>query len=180
MDRYKNEKGITLVALAITIIVMTILVGITVGTMYGKDGLITTAKEVKENQERAQEAAQEIIDAQKQEIRTTEDGTKIVEDKDAPTINSFDVQTEGEDTIKLNVNVTENNSGIDTIQYSSDGGENYVTDVADSGARKYTFRNMNSTVKYAMKVKVTDKAGNVSTAEKEIRISKIEQGDEVD
>lgn len=180
MDRYKNEKGITLVALAITIIVMTILVGITVGTMYGKDGLITTAKEVKENQERAQEAAQEIIDAQKQEIRTTEDGTKIVEDKDAPTINSFDIETEGDDTIKLNVNVTENNSGIDTIQYSSDGGENYVTDVADSGAKKYTFRNMNSTVKYAMKVKVTDKAGNSSTAEKEIRISKIEQGDEVD
>ena len=123
MDRYKNEKGITLVALAITIIVMTILVGITVGTMYGKDGLITTAKEVKENQERAQEAAQEIIDAQKQEIRTTEDGTKIVEDKDAPTINSFDIETEGDDTIKLNVNVTENNSGIDTIQYSSDGGK---------------------------------------------------------
>lgn len=180
MDRYKNEKGITLVALAITIIVMTILVGITVGTMYGKDGLITTAKEVKENQERAQDEAQEMINAQKQEIRTTEDGTKIIEDKDAPTINSFDVETEGEDTIKLNVNVTENNSGIDTIQYSSDGGKNYVTDVADSGAKKYTFRNMNSTVKYAMKVKVTDKAGNVSTAEKKIRISKIEQGDEVD
>ena len=39
---------------------------------------------------------------------------------------------------------------------------------------------MNSTVKYAMKVKVTDKAGNSSTAEKEIRISKIEQGDTVD
>lgn len=99
MDRYKNEKGITLVALAITIIVMTILVGITVGTMYGKDGLITTAKEVKENQERAQEAAQEIIDAQKQEIRTTEDGTKIVEDKDAPTINSFDIETLKEMTL---------------------------------------------------------------------------------
>ena len=156
--KYKNEKGITLVALTITIIVMTILVGITIGTMYGKDGLITTAKEVKENQERAQDEAQEMINAQKQEIRTTEDGTKIIEDKDAPTINSFDVETEGEDTIKLNVNVTENNSGIDTIQYSSDGGKNYVTDLSDSGAKKYTFRNMNSSIKYAMKVKVCSTA----------------------
>ena len=44
----KNDKGITLIALIITIIVMLILVGVTVNIAIGDGGLIQTTREAKE------------------------------------------------------------------------------------------------------------------------------------
>lgn len=40
----KNEKGITLVALVITIIVLLILAGVTISLVIGENGLITRSK----------------------------------------------------------------------------------------------------------------------------------------
>lgn len=40
----KNEKGITLIVLTITIIVLLILIGVTIGSMAGKKGLIKDSK----------------------------------------------------------------------------------------------------------------------------------------
>ena len=45
----KNQKGITLVALVITIIILIILAGISVSTLIGENGIITKAKEAKQN-----------------------------------------------------------------------------------------------------------------------------------
>ena len=178
--RNKEEKGVTLIALAITIIVLLILAGISLSAIYGDNGLISTAQEINKNTELAQKEAQEIINAQKEATENVDDEVIIRQDKDAPTINSFDTEIIGEDAIKLSINVTERESGIDTIQYSSDGGENYTIDPTDDQAKSYTFKNVKNNVKYNMKVKITDKAGNASTAEKTIRISKMEQGDKVD
>ena len=50
MKRSKEEKGITLIALAVTIIVMLILAGITITTLIGEGGIINQAKK----QERVQ------------------------------------------------------------------------------------------------------------------------------
>ena len=44
-----NEKGITLIALVITIIVLLILAGITIATLTGENGLFARAKESKES-----------------------------------------------------------------------------------------------------------------------------------
>ena len=41
----KRNKGITLIALAITIIVMLILAGVTIATLTGENGIITQAKQ---------------------------------------------------------------------------------------------------------------------------------------
>ena len=49
----KKEKGITLIALIITIIVLLILAGITISVLSGDNGIITRAKEAKEATERA-------------------------------------------------------------------------------------------------------------------------------
>lgn len=47
MNHMKNTKGITLVALVITIIVLLILAGVTITTLIGDNGLITKAKDAK-------------------------------------------------------------------------------------------------------------------------------------
>ena len=50
----KNNKGITLVALVVTIIILIILAGISINMLVGTDGLITKAKQAKENIELAE------------------------------------------------------------------------------------------------------------------------------
>ena len=49
----RKEKGITLVALVVTIIVLIILVGISINLVLGDNGIITIAKRAKENIELA-------------------------------------------------------------------------------------------------------------------------------
>lgn len=44
---FKNQKGITLVALVITIIVLLILAGVTISLVLGNNGLIDRAKQAK-------------------------------------------------------------------------------------------------------------------------------------
>ena len=47
----KKEKGITLIALVITIIVLLILAGVTIATLTGDNGILTKANEAKESTE---------------------------------------------------------------------------------------------------------------------------------
>ena len=49
----KNQKGVTLVALVVTIIVLIILAGISINLLLGDNGIITIAKKAKENTELA-------------------------------------------------------------------------------------------------------------------------------
>ena len=49
----KNNKGITLVALVVTIIVLIILAGVSINLILGDNGIITIAKKAKENTELA-------------------------------------------------------------------------------------------------------------------------------
>lgn len=50
----KNVNGITLVSLVITIIILIILAGVSINLVVGQDGIITKAKQAKENIELAQ------------------------------------------------------------------------------------------------------------------------------
>ena len=53
MNKIKNQKGITLVALVVTIIVLILLAGISINLILGNNGIITIAKKAKENIELA-------------------------------------------------------------------------------------------------------------------------------
>lgn len=55
MKRNEREKGITLLALVITVIVLLILAGITIGAITGDDGIIKNAQNAKEDTEIANE-----------------------------------------------------------------------------------------------------------------------------
>ena len=55
----KNRKGITLIALVITIVVLLILAGVTIATLTGDNGILTQAGKAKETTEIGEE--KEII-----------------------------------------------------------------------------------------------------------------------
>lgn len=50
---FKERKGITLIALVITIIVLLILAGVTIATLTGNNGVLTKANTAKERTEEA-------------------------------------------------------------------------------------------------------------------------------
>ncbi len=82
MGRWKlknNKKGITLIALVITIIVLLILAGITIATLTGENGILTKAMEAGTKQEYAQlkeELELEILNIQTNKISNGEDFTR--------------------------------------------------------------------------------------------------------
>ena len=57
MTKLKEVKGITLIALVITIIVLLILAGVSIAALSGNNGILTKAKE----------ASQKTVEAQKKE-----------------------------------------------------------------------------------------------------------------
>lgn len=58
----KTKKGITLVALVVTIVILLILAGVSVNLVLGNDGLIGRAKEAREKTAQGQENTQKEMD----------------------------------------------------------------------------------------------------------------------
>lgn len=74
--KLKREKGITLIALAITIVVLIILAGITIGAITGDNGIINQTKNAKDDTQYAQWEEKidvAIIDAENKNRNTTMD-----------------------------------------------------------------------------------------------------------
>lgn len=65
---YKNSKGITLIALVVTIIVLLILAGVTLAMLTGSNGVLTNAQ--KSKRETSQAEAEEKINLALNSIRT--------------------------------------------------------------------------------------------------------------
>lgn len=75
----KREKGITLIALVVTIIVLIILAGISINLVLGENGIITKAKEAKETYEIAslkEEIKMKIIEKEMLKIESKEQLTE--------------------------------------------------------------------------------------------------------
>lgn len=90
----KNNIGITLIALVVTIIVLLILAGITIGTLTGDNGIISKANEAKEttNKEQAREKLSLILlDIQTTKIPKGE--ALIIGDELAREIGAYDEVT---------------------------------------------------------------------------------------
>ena len=70
-----DKKGITLISLVVTIIVLLILAGVTIATLTGNNGILTRASESKEKTEKEQEKEQlqlAILDSQIEDVNTSE------------------------------------------------------------------------------------------------------------
>lgn len=74
MENFKYEKnGITIIALVITIIILLILAGVTIGTLGGKNGVINNAKKMSETEQQKQENSQLQISEMEEKLATSED-----------------------------------------------------------------------------------------------------------
>ena len=60
-SRKKKNKGVTLIALVITVIVLLILAGVTIAALSGDNGILTRAKEAKEKTEQAQQNEEQTL-----------------------------------------------------------------------------------------------------------------------
>ena len=100
----KDEKGITLVALVVTIIVLIILAGIAISMTIGDNGIFTRAKEAKRLQitsEAKEKIGTEILDAQVEAVQKNE---TLQQSKIEEIIAKYgELQADG-DTIKLKDN----------------------------------------------------------------------------
>ena len=112
--KLKSRKGITLIALVITIIVLLILAGVTIATLTGKNGILTRASDAKEETIIAQEKEQ-IALAQSssilengQNFTTSEfrNELKNIAGKDKVTVTNAK-DKEGEDVIKIHYKDTD-------------------------------------------------------------------------
>ena len=74
----KKQKGITLIALVVTIIVLLILAGVSIATLTGDNGLLNKAGEAKEQTEVAEvkdRAQLDILDWQADQLKNNNDAT---------------------------------------------------------------------------------------------------------
>ena len=67
-DKIKANKGITLIALVITIIVLLILAGVSIAMLTGQNGILTQAQNAKDRTAEAEEQEREDLDKQNQLI----------------------------------------------------------------------------------------------------------------
>ena len=104
MESFKRQKGITLVALVVTIIVLIILAGITISMTIGENGIFTRAKEAKRLQitaEAKEKIGTDILDAQ---IEATQKNETLQQSKIEEIISKYgELQADG-DTIILKDN----------------------------------------------------------------------------
>ena len=89
MKIWKNTKGITLIALVVTIIVLIILAGVSISLVMGDNGIITMAQQSKENTELAQTEEEKQLSELVGVIEQETDGGYSVEKKvNAPRLTS--------------------------------------------------------------------------------------------
>ena len=104
----RNQKGITLVALVITIIVLLILAGVTIAALSGPNGILSNS--VKSNEETAKSQAKEAVSMAVSELLSNYYVTQTTTASDPTDIKSQNIA----DTVKANYPDFEINSNTDT------------------------------------------------------------------
>ena len=104
----RNQKGITLVALVITIIVLLILAGVTIAALSGPNGILSNS--VKSNEETAKSQAKEAVSMAVSELLSNYYVTQTTTASDPTDITSQNIA----DTVKANYPDFEINSNTDT------------------------------------------------------------------
>ena len=100
MKKQKNkQRGITLIALVVTIIVLIILAGVSINMLVGDNGIITQAQNAKEENEKA-----EIIESIQLEIadKQTENLGTIYEDEFYEILGKYGTVSADETTLTTN------------------------------------------------------------------------------
>ena len=111
----KNQRGVTLIALVVTIIVLIILAGVAIAALTGQNGLITRSRESKKLQ----------IEGQvRDEVTLAIQAAKVVAERQSTQSSSFSAQT----------NLTQETSVVkNEIVADLTSGKGYTVDTSTSG-----------------------------------------------
>ena len=159
MKRSKS-RGITLIALVITIIVLLILAGVSIATLTGEDGILTKAKSAKEHS---------LLEEEKEQIKLAY--SSVVADKMEKGENTTVSGTELEHELKfINMNViveTKENNKIEILFSKSKNkyivnGEN--GEIEENGNQQMVI--VGQVVEKTMKNNYMDKDGDLATIPK--------------
>ena len=112
MNKRKNKRGITLIALVITIIVLLIIAGTSINMITSQDGILGKAVKAKEAQEKA--AENEKIQLEAMELLTEYGQTGEIVNRPNIKTGMIPVKWNGENWVKAD----EQNSGNDWYDYS--------------------------------------------------------------
>ena len=115
IERIKEKKGITLIALVITIIVLLILAAVSIATLTGENGILTRAQDAKTNNEIAEE--KEAIGLAYNGVMADSLGTGVEAEK---------LQNELRSNGYTNATAVDNGDGTITVTF--DSGRSYTID----------------------------------------------------
>ena len=153
----KREKGITLVALVVTIIVLIILAGISINLILGDNGVITIAKKAKENTKLAKiEEETELNELETNDSssdETTYDAiAKLTEFKQkiAKAITDMGIETsetENADKMADNIRSLKNNIDVEQNILVNKKGSNVTTSETFTGYSEYMVCSIGATAR---------------------------------
>ena len=125
----KNQKGVTLIALVITIIVLLILAGVSIAMLTGDNGVLTQANEAKVTN--IEGRVEEEINLAVQAAKLAAESATAKDSGYAAASNLGDVKTELEKDLKTGYTITATASPI-TIEYA---GEDYKKATKNNNAK---------------------------------------------
>lgn len=161
--KMKQDKGISLAALLITIIVLIIVMAITYNYFTADDSTIKVAKDLQANVKGAISSTQEEINSV---VSDVENDSK--KDEDSPVINNIKL-TSRMDSIRIEVDANDKGSGV--YNYTYEVIEIEGNTPAGKKTTIYydcTISNLKANTQYKVIVTVSDKAGNTSNKEQTI------------
>ena len=95
MQKQKNnQRGITLIALVVSIVVLIILAGVSIAMLVGENGIITQAQRAKENTELAEQKEKEDMESLENQMNEYLMGIKQVTDENPGTLEGNGTATE--------------------------------------------------------------------------------------
>ena len=79
LKKNKGEKGITLIALIVTIIVLLILAGVSIAMLTGENGILTQAQNAKNKTEEAERNEAGILNEYENKLKLLQKSNKIIQ-----------------------------------------------------------------------------------------------------
>ena len=152
--KIKQTKGITLIALVITIIILLILVGVTINILTGDNGILKQVTNAKELQEEA--SAKETLQIELLGIKTS-----IMHEKNRETVVEDVSELENDDNVKNN---------IENIVYI-DENETEV-EIENAKYAMVTYKNYTFKVDKNLNIVESQKSGEVAEEEKNVTLIK--------
>ena len=166
-----RNKGITLIALVVTIVILIILATVSISVLFGENGLIKKAQEARDHQSNAITMEEEDLNRLTAEFTNAmEGGSGIPEpptDTTGPTVN-ITVGTVTDTSIQIQVTATDESGLAESETYR------FLLNEEEKGKNttgEYTFSGLTAGTKYTIKVEVKDKVGNIGEATQDVTTS---------